>query len=94
MPKKWQNNWDNPETKELIDLHNYKLLTLGNLALIKGSLNSKLRDAAWSIKRRDLDTYSTLQRTRECLQYELWTITKIDERSDKLYETILEIWKK
>ncbi|EPE9870768.1 DUF262 domain-containing protein [Acinetobacter baumannii] len=94
MPKKWQNNWDIPETKELIDQNNYKLLTLGNLALIKGTLNSKLRDAAWSSKRKDLDTYSTLKRTRECLDKEVWDVKKIDERSDNLFETIIQIWPK
>jgi len=94
MPKKWQNNWDSPETKELIDQNNYKLLTLGNLALIKGTLNSKLRDAAWSSKRKDLDTYSTLKRTRECLDKEVWDVKKIDERSHNLFETIIQIWPK
>lgn len=94
MPKKWQNNWDIPETKELIDQNNYKLLTLGNLALIKGTLNSKLRDAAWSSKRKDLDTYSTLKRTRECLDKEVWDVKQIDERSHNLFEATIKIWPK
>ncbi|EHU2142884.1 DUF262 domain-containing protein [Acinetobacter baumannii] len=94
MPKKWQNNWDIPETKELIDQNNYKLLTLGNLALIKGTLNSKLRDAAWSSKRKDLDTYSTLKRTRECLDKEIWDVKQIDERSHSLFKAIMQIWPK
>ncbi|MFV5361142.1 DUF262 domain-containing HNH endonuclease family protein [Acinetobacter oleivorans] len=94
MPKKWQNNWDIPESKELIDQNNYKLLTLGNLALIKGTLNSKLRDAAWSSKRKDLDTYSTLKRTRECLDKEVWDVKQIDERSHNLFEATIKIWPK
>ncbi|WP_160242878.1 DUF262 domain-containing protein [Acinetobacter indicus] len=93
MPKKWQNNWDIPESKELIDQNNYKLLTLGNLALIKGSLNSKLRDSAWQNKRKELDTYSTLLRTRECLSKEVWDVSTINERGEKLYETIIKVWK-
>ena len=94
MPKKWQNNWDVPKSKELVDLNNYKLLTLGNLALIKGSLNSKLRDAAWSFKRKELDTYSTLKRTRDCLNKQVWDTKQIDLRSQSLYETIIKIWQK
>ena len=94
MPKKWENNWEIPDSKEKIELNNFKLLTLGNLALIKGSLNSKLRDSAWPIKRKELNTYSTLNRTRECLGNEVWDVKAIDERSERLYETIVEIWKK
>ncbi|PJI30912.1 DUF262 domain-containing protein [Acinetobacter pseudolwoffii] len=94
MPKKWENNWEIPDSKEKIELNNFKLLTLGNLALIKGSLNSKLRDSAWPIKRKELNTYSTLNRTRECLGNEVWDVKAINERSEKLYETIVEIWKK
>ena len=94
MPKKWENNWEIPDSKDKVELNNFKLLTLGNLALIKGSLNSKLRDAAWSAKRKDLDIYSTLQRTRECLDKEVWGVETINDRSKKLYETIIKIWKK
>lgn len=94
MPKKWQNNWEIPKSKELVDLNNYKLLTLGNLALIKGSLNSKLRDAAWAFKRKELDTYSTLKRTRDCLDKQVWNTKEIDLRSQSLYETIIKIWQK
>ena len=94
MPKKWENNWEIPNSKEKIELNNFKLLTLGNLALIKGSLNSKLRDSAWPIKRKELNTYSTLNRTRECLENKDWNVKAIDERSKKLYETIIKIWKK
>ena len=94
MPKKWENNWEIPDSKEKVELNNFKLLTLGNLALIKGSLNSKLRDSAWPIKREELNTYSTLNRTRECLGNAVWDVKAINERSQKLYETIIEIWKK
>ena len=94
MPKKWENNWEIPDSKEKVELNNFKLLTLGNLALIKGSLNSKLRDSAWPIKREELNTYSTLNRTRECLGNAVWDVKAINERSQKLYETIVEIWKK
>lgn len=61
------------------------------MALIKGSLNSKLRDSAWQNKRKELNTYSTLLRTRECLSKEVWDVSTINERGEKLYETITSL---
>ncbi len=54
MPKKWKNNWHNfPENGDEV-ARNYKLLTIGNLTLVKGKLNSSMRDSNWSKKKEAL----------------------------------------
>ncbi|SUD91752.1 DUF262 domain-containing protein [Psychrobacter phenylpyruvicus] len=51
MPKKWMNKWDSLPTKEEQDKRNFKLKTLGNLAIITQSLNTSIRDANWMTKK-------------------------------------------
>ena len=53
MPKKWRNHWNNPK---VIDeaTRDHKLLTLGNLTVVKGQLYSSMRDAAWDKKQKSL----------------------------------------
>src|SRR5690606_39267045 len=72
MPKKWRNNWHNlpEETKE--DYRDYKLLTLGNLTLVKGKLNSSMRDSSWSKKKEALLKFSTLRQTTDYINSEVW----------------------
>ena len=52
MPKKWENKWNSISTKEDKDYRNFKLKTLGNLAIITQSLNASIRDANWLTKKK------------------------------------------
>ena len=47
-----KNNWNSVSTKDEIDYRNFKLKTLGNLAIITQSLNASIRDANWSKKKK------------------------------------------
>lgn len=94
MPKKWRNHWNNIPEGLTEDLRDYKLLTLGNLTLIKGRLNSAMRDASWSKKKEALQKYSTLRQTVDYLFNDDWYETLIDTRAQDLYQIARQIWKK
>ena len=91
MPKKWRNNWSFPADEFSRDS---LLLTLGNLTLIKGKLNSSMRDANWEIKKAALLNYSTLRQTTSYLALPYWNEEMINERGNDLYNSAIAIWKR
>lgn len=93
MPKKWKNNWIwSDETLE--EIRNHKLLTIGNLTLVKGKLNSSMRDSNWSKKKENLRKYSTLRQTTDYLHLDDWNEKEIGNRADSLYKTALKMWER
>ena len=93
MPKKWRNNWAWPTTGNEFTRDSI-LLTLGNLTLIKGKLNSALRDAAWDVKKNILMSYSTLRQTTNYLAFPGWDEEIIAARANDLYNAAISIWKR
>ena len=91
MPKKWRNKWSFPTLNTEYD-RDYKLLTLGNLTLIQGKLNSSLRDNAWIDKKNSLQEYSTLKITTDYLNILDWNENSIDDRANNLFNDIKAIW--
>ena len=100
MPKKWENKWPSVPTKEAKDFRNFKLKTLGNLAIITQSLNASIRDSDWLTKKsgsgnkKGLSHYAggieTLAPYLDSLE---WNEEKIQKRSDYLSEQAEKIWK-
>lgn len=100
MPKKWENNWGKLSNQEDKIKRNRKLLTLGNLTIITQSLNSTIRDANWTVKRKGkddkkgLNTYSAgLETISSYLTFDEWNEHTIEQRAEFLYEKAKEIWK-
>jgi hypothetical protein len=100
MPKKWENNWGKPSNQEDKLNRNRKLLTLGNLTIITQSLNSTIRDANWTIKRKGkadnkgLETYSAgLETISNFLQLNEWNEGSIEKRAEFLFEKAKGIWR-
>lgn len=93
MPKKWRNNWTLAQGKNAAD-RDSKLLTLGNLTLVKGKLNSSMRDAEWTKKKPALTTYSTLRLTTDYLNNGAWDEATIDNRAVNLSTKAILIWKR
>lgn len=94
MPKKWRNQWHNlPEGVDEIS-RDYKLLTLGNLTLVKGKLNSSMRDSGWDRKMESLRKFSTLRQTTDYLGKPDWNETEITFRAENLFTSALHIWKR
>jgi uncharacterized protein with ParB-like and HNH nuclease domain len=93
MPKKWRNKWILPVgTTELT--RDTALLTLGNLTLVKGKLNSSMRDSAWDDKKTALTQFSTLRITTDYLNNIIWDESVITKRTEDLYNTSILIWKR
>ena len=99
MPKKWRNNWGALDADAARE-RDKVLLTLGNLAIITGSLNSSIRDADWKIKKTGKSSKSGLL---ECsggivtmngaTEKDLWNEDEINARGLWLAEKALEVWK-
>ena len=92
MPKKWRNHWNNPKVTDEAT-RDHKLLTLGNLTVVKGRLNSSMRDAAWNKKQKALHQYSTFKITSDYLNIALWDETSISNRAGDLLTYAKAIWK-
>lgn len=94
MPKKWRNQWPKALDASAEELRDYKLLSFGNLTLIKGRLNSSMRDSNWPKKRDALRKYSTLRQTIDYLDNIDWNESTMEMRGEDLYQIALQIWKK
>ncbi len=100
MPKKWINNWDGPADTESKKNRDAKLLTLGNLAIITSSLNSSIRDSAWSKKKKGasgkhgLEYFSGgIETLSMYLSQEVWDENVINCRASDLCTHALGAWK-
>jgi hypothetical protein len=100
MPKKWENKWNSVSTKDAKDYRNFKLKTLGNLAIITQSLNASIRDSNWPTKKRGsgnkegLKHYSGgIETLAPYLELSEWNETEIEKRADFLLNKATEIWK-
>jgi len=99
MPKKWENKWNSVSTKEAKDYRNFKLKTLGNLAIITQSLNASIRDSNWPTKKRGsgkkegLKHYSGgIETLAPYLELNEWNETEMEKRCGFLLKKATEIW--
>ena len=94
MPKKWRNHWHNLPDGADDSLRDYKLLTLGNLTLVKGKLNSSMRDSNWVNKKEALRKFSTLRQTTDYTTKDDWNESEMNSRAESLYNSAIQIWKR
>ncbi|PNK60469.1 DUF262 domain-containing protein [Psychrobacter sp. FDAARGOS_221] len=100
MPKKWQNKWGDLPTKEEQNKRDFKLKTLGNLAIITQSLNTSIRDADWITKKEGsknkagLKHYSGgIETLSPYLQLDIWDEVEIEKRAEDMLDKALEVWR-
>jgi len=101
MPKKWQNHWDNNLTSEERDKRTSAILSLGNLTIITGKLNSSIRDSDWKTKKdgrgknKGLKDYSRgLETFDKYIDTPAWDEDMIRKRaSELLNHAKLRVWK-
>lgn len=94
MPKKWRNKWEsceNPLERDKL------LLTIGNLAVINGNLNTSIKDGNWTTKKTGnnkdkglLEYSSGLITLRKYLEEESWNENNIKERANDLYKSFID----
>lgn len=99
MPKKWRNNWPAAATPELAAERDQLLLKLGNLTLITASLNSAIRDADWTTKKRGKGNRQGLKKYAqgleifgEDLEQATWDEERIRARSARLLDHAKRVW--
>jgi len=115
MPQKWEEHWkDIPEKykpdgskmteEEAKKDRNEKIYWIGNMTLLRSSLNSALRNYTFEKKmegegrKKGIKAYANLSITKDDIvePYEKedknWDEKKIEERTNKLWKEIKEIW--
>lgn len=94
MPKTWQDTpWEDLNmTREEKDIRDDKVRAIGNLTLVRQSLNSSMKNARWSRKKEALQKYCRLPLTKDLLDKEDWTEADIDARTEELFNIAKEIW--
>jgi uncharacterized protein with ParB-like and HNH nuclease domain len=95
MPQKWEDNWMTRKFNDNEKAIRYKKLrTLGNLTLVTQSLNSKMKNGDWSIKKKHLTEHSKLKITTDYLNLKKWDESTIEARAIDLGIIALKIWEK
>lgn len=77
---------------EIKILHEENLNRIGNLTIIKGEWNIKSSNKLFHEKKEEYSK-SEFQITKELCNYEKWAFSEIEERTQKLTEAALNIWK-
>lgn len=94
MPQKWTTHWSKSGMSDFAKhARDKKIKTLGNLTLVTGSLNSSMRNAAWTNKKKALKEHSRLKITTDYIVNSTWDESKIDARAKDLAALALKIWK-
>lgn len=95
MPQNWDSNWRLPDSAPHEDWERRqdRVHFLGNLTLVTGRLNSRMRDAEWQKKKDYLDEHNTLLLNRDPLTQDEWNEEAIERRGRGLAERVIEIWK-
>lgn len=97
MPQSWQENWKKIAKDEI---HAEDLIyQIGNMTLLKSSLNSAIKNASWKIKlngdgshKNCINNCADLLITRELLNKEIWNEDCIRERTQQLTQDFFKIW--
>ncbi len=97
MPRSWEGSWKNiaKDKEHAEDL----IYQIGNMTLLKGSLNSTIKNAPWKTKlngdgsrKNSIKTCADLLITREILDKKKWDEESIKERTQRFIKDIFEIW--
>lgn len=92
MPRRWHAHWPMPDSQTPAD-RDLLIDTIGNLTLLTGKLNSKVSNGRWSVKRAALERHDVLFLNRPLGKLEDdWDDQHIRNRTDRLIETIIQIW--
>ena len=101
MPQKWESNYPLPTNEgdvekavEIRDNRNRIIHTIGNLTLVTGSLNPKMSNGPWEVKRKELHEHSTLFLNKDLLDQapNCWDEETIARRADRMLELAAQVW--
>ncbi len=93
MPQAWRANWPIQDSGDESEENRERSINMiGNLTLVKGSLNSSLSNSPWESKRKALAKHSTLFLNKRLVEHEVWNDETIKERSKHLAELAAQAW--
>ena len=97
MPVKWHQHWALPPDKdetEAIDDREQAIKLIGNLTLVTGKLNGRLKNNSWDEKRKTLGNHSSLFLNNQLLSDApgVWDEAAIEKRSSDLANILIEIF--
>lgn len=99
MPQKWREHWKAKLTEEQADARSRLLLTLGNLAIIPGKLNSVISNGDWQTKLKGnakkpglKENANGLLTLQKYLVLPTWDEATIRRRGSDLYKHMLKAW--
>ena len=110
MPQGWVPHWPLPDGSMGVEhawfakddapgvaesrRRNQLIQTFGNLTLITGSLNSSIKNSAWSTKRDAILTHSVSPINGVLNRFDTWDESTIEIRGRELLERGLRLWKR
>ena len=103
MPENWENSvnnsgeklWPLPEDNEYHKKARERdklLQSIGNLTLLKDTLNTKVGNKAFSEKKELYTKHSGLKLTSKILEYDSWDVVQIRDRAKELFGLFCKIW--
>jgi len=75
-----------------IQARNRMLHSIGNLTLLTSSLNPSVSNSAFSLKKKELASQSTLMLNTYFQEFDNWDEELILKRTDKMTDSIIKIW--
>ena len=90
MPQTWQENWSNVGKND--ETAKGLIYQIGNMTLLKSKLNTAIQNNNWDKKREEIQKHAMLKITQEVTKNRAWNKSKIEERSEKIFNYFLKIW--
>ncbi|GAA3294919.1 DUF262 domain-containing protein [Arthrobacter citreus] len=94
LPRKWTDTWPT-ESPEATEERQARVHRLGNLTLLTNSLNSKISNGPWPVKRAALLQHNTITLTGRVVgktEHHDWDEELIDDRTAELIDAVLDVW--
>ena len=96
MPQNWRAHWPLPSSAEpgaaAEASRDDRLHTIGNLTLLTAKLNQSLSDAAWIVKRPELQRHGLMALNAWLAGHETWDEDTITNRGGSLLTKALAVW--
>lgn len=94
IPQEWRTAWQGDEHDETGMARDVLVHVLGNLTLVTQSLNSKISNSAWAVKKAAFMEHATLLLTADIVnsQSTIWDAKKVHDRTELMAEAVLSIW--
>ena len=100
LPRKWQQNWRlDPFDDKRVWMRNKAILTIGNFAILPGSLNTKVSNGSWHDKVNGKNGLPGLRKKaagltllNKYLDLKEWNEEQISNRAKDIAEKISKVW--